>query len=114
MGSIIGGGSAKKAAQKQADALDRQTLANTKNANYQVEAMADMMAQAQAAKVAAAYAERLLSKPIDSVNVTLGTSDLDVQTDNLLGRRRTTRQSYQAPVTPTAQSRITRQPLSIL
>lgn len=101
MGSLTGGGSAKRAALAQAAALDRQTEAQTRNTNYQVEAMASMMANAQASQIASEYAEKLLSRPIENVDVTLGTSDLDLRTDDLLGRRRTTRQQYR-PV-PTAR-----------
>lgn len=97
MGSLTGGGSAKRAALQQAAALDRQTNAQTLSANYQVEAMARMMADTQAKQVAQGFAEQLLSRPIETVDVTLGTSDLDLATDDLLGRRRTTRQRYQTP-----------------
>ncbi len=107
MGSLIGGGSAKRAAKEQARALDRQTELQTKQTNYQVEAMARMMADAQANQVATEYAERLLSRPIENVDVTLGTADLDLMTDNLLGRRRTTRQRYQRPAPVTTNSRVT-------
>lgn len=106
MGSILGGGSAKRAAKEQAAALDRQTQMQTTQTNYQVQAMASMMADAQAKLVAQEYADKLLSRPIDRVNVTLGQSDLDVRTDELLGRRRTTRQQYQLPTTQ--ESRLTR------
>lgn len=97
MGSIFGGGSAKRAALKQAEALDRQTELQTEQTNRQVEAMAQQMANAQARQIATEYAEKLLSTPIEDVDVTLGTSDLDLMTDDLLGRRRTTRQQYQRP-----------------
>lgn len=108
MGSITGGGSAKRAALAQAAALDRQTQMQTLQTGYEVEAMAQMMANTQAQQVATEYAERLLSRPMETVEVTLGTSDLDLRTDDLIGRRRTTRQQYQRP-TPTAQSRLTQQ-----
>lgn len=113
MGSILGGGSAKKAAKKQAEALDRQTNLQTQQANYQAQAMADQMTQAVAAQAAAEYAEQLLGKPIENVDVTLGTSDLDLRTDDLIGRRRTKRQTYQR-VVPTAQSRLTQVPVDEL
>lgn len=113
MGSVFGGGSAKKAALKQADALDRQTNNQTQQANFQAQAMADQMTQAVAAQAAAEFAEQLLGKPIENVDVTLGTSDLDMRTDDLIGRRRTTRQTYQR-VVPTAQSRLTRAPVQLL
>lgn len=113
MGSLLGGGSAKRAAQRQADAADRQTKLQTETTNYQIKAMSDQMAQAAAQQAANEYANKLLGTPIENVDVTLGTSDLDLKTDNLLGRRRTTRQAYQRPiasmfsrVVPTANSRI--------
>lgn len=113
MGSFVGGGSAKKAALKQVAAMDRQTNNQTQQTNYQALAMADQMTQAVAAQAAAEYAEKLLGTPIENVDVTLGTSDLDLRTDGLIGRRRTQRQTYQR-VVPTAQSRLTRAPLTEL
>lgn len=106
MGSLIGGGSAKRAAKKQAAAIDKQTNLQTQSTNYQIKAMADQMANAAAQQAAAEYAEKLLGKPIDTVDVTLGTSDLDIQTDNLLGRRRNVRNDYQR-IVPTSASRLT-------
>lgn len=106
MGSIFGGGSAKKAAKKQAAAIDRQTDLQTQQTNYQIQAMADQMATAAAQQAASEYAEKLLGAPIETVDVTLGASDLDLKTDDLIGRRRTTRQQYQR-IVPTAQSRLT-------
>lgn len=106
MGSVFGGGSAKKAAKKQAAAIDKQTNLQTQSTNFQIKAMADQMANAAAQQAAAEYAEKLLGNPIDTVDVTLGTSDLDIQTDNLLGRRRNVRNDYQR-IVPTAASRLT-------
>jgi hypothetical protein len=106
MGSIVGGGSAKKAALRQAAATDRQTNLQTQSTNYQIEAMANQMATAAAQQAASEYADKLLSQPIDNVDVTLGTSDLDLKTNDLIGRRRTSRQTYQR-IVPTAQSRLT-------
>ncbi len=113
MGSVFGGGSAKKAALKQAAALDKQTELSTLSTGYQVEAMAAQMRNTQAQQIASEYAEQLLSRPIDSVDVTLGTSDLDLATDGLLGRRRTSRSTYQR-VAPTAKSRATQLPATLL
>lgn len=106
MGSLVGGGSAKKAAKKQAAAIDRQTDLQTQQTNFQIQAMADQMATAAAQQAANEYAEKLLGSPLETVDVFLGTSDIDLQTDDLLGRRRTTRQQYRR-VVPTAQSRLT-------
>lgn len=106
MGSVFGGGSAKKAAKKQAAALDKQTLLQTQSTNYQIKAMADQMANAAAQQAAAEYAEKLLGTPIGTVDVNLGTSDLDIETDNLLGRRRSARNDYQR-IVPTPASRVT-------
>lgn len=99
--SLWGGGAAKRAAKAQVAAIEKQTNLQTQNTNMQVSAMADMIRNAQAQRVATEYAEQLLSKPIETVDITLGDSDLDIATDNLLGRRRTTRQQYQR-VNPTA------------
>lgn len=106
MGSLTGGGSAKSAAKKQAAAIDRQTNLQTQQTNYQVQAMADQMAAAAAQQAASEYADKLLSQPIDPVSITLGTSDLDLRTNDLIGRRRTSRQAYQR-IIPTAASRLT-------
>lgn len=113
MGEIFGGGSAKRAAKANAAALDRQTNLQTQSTNYQIKAMSDQMAQAAAQQAATEYAEQLLGRPQETVDVTLGTSDLDLQTDNLLGRRRTRRQLFQR-IVPTAQSRLTGAPSSSL
>lgn len=107
MGDIFGGGSAKKAALKQVAAIDRQTNLQTQQTNYQVQALADTLATQAARQAATEYAEDLLSQPIETVDVRLGTSDLDLMTNDLIGRRRTTRQRYQRPLTPTGQSRLT-------
>jgi hypothetical protein len=106
MGSSIGGGSSKTAAKKQAAAIDRQTNLQTKQTNYQIQAMADQMATAAAQQAASEYAEKLLSAPPETVDITLGSSDLDLMTNDLIGRRRTNRQMYQR-IVPTAQSRVT-------
>lgn len=113
MGSLFGGGSAKRAAKEKAAAIDRQTKLQTQQTNLQVEAMADQMAQAAARQQASEYAQQLLGQPLEQVDVTLGTSDLDLATDDLIGRRRTRRQTYQR-VIPTAQSRVTRSVASTL
>src|SRR5690554_1754701 len=110
LNSLFGGGSAKRAAQEQAAALDRQTRLQTAQTKYQVEAMTRQMANAQAQQIASEYAEQLLGRPIERVDVNLGTSDLDLATDDLLGRRRTTRQQYQR-VVPSSRSRVTAEPM---
>lgn len=106
MGEAFGGGSAKRAAQQQAAAIKKQADMQTYSTNMQVQSMADQMATAAAQQAAAEYASELLGGPIETVDVTLGTSDLDLMTDDLLGRRRTNRQRYQR-IVPTAQSRLT-------
>jgi hypothetical protein len=106
MGSSVGGGSAKSAAKKQAAAIDRQTNLQTQQTNYQIQAMADQMATAAAQQAATEYAEKLMSAPMERVDITLGTSDLDLMTNDLIGRRRTRRQEYQR-IVPTAASRLT-------
>lgn len=98
---------AKKASRDQVAAINRQIDLETKQTNYQAEALAAQMAQTQARMIAQEYAEKLLSKPIDKVDVTLGTSDLDIATDNLLGRRKATRQTYRQEIPQTQQSRVT-------
>jgi hypothetical protein len=107
MGDIFGGGSAKKATLKQVEAIDKQTRLQTQNTNFQVQAYADQMAQAAAQQAASEYAEKLLSSPLETVDVTLGTSDLDLKTDDLIGRRRSIRSTYTRPVLNTAASRLT-------
>ena len=106
MGSTLGGGSSKTAAKKQAAAIDKQTRLQTMQTNYQIQAMADQMATAAAQQAASEYAEKLLGAPIDTVDITLGTSDLDLKTNDLIGRRRNDRQAYQR-IVPTSASRLT-------
>lgn len=107
LGDILGTNAAKKAAKDQVAAINKQIDLETKQTNYQAQALADQMAQAQARLIAQEYADKLLSKPIDKVDVTLGTSDLDIRTDNLLGRRKATRQTYQQQIPQTRQSSVT-------
>lgn len=107
MGEIFGGGSAKRAALKQAAAIDKQTNLQTLTTNYQIQAMSDQMANAAAQQAASEYAQKLLGEPLPTVDVTLGTSDLDLQTNDLIGRRKTTRSTYTRPVIATSASRLT-------
>lgn len=106
MGDIFGGGSAKKAALKQAAAIDRQTNLQTQQTNMQIQAFADQLASQAAQQAASEYAEQLLNRPMEIAQVRLGTSDLDLATNDLIGRRVTNRDRYQR-VSPTAQSRLT-------
>lgn len=94
MGSIVGGGGAKRAAKRQARAIEEQTRNNVIAANAQAEAMAQQMANAQAMRVATKRAEELLSTPAEVAKVSLRPQDVDDNGD-LLTRRRTTRSTYQ-------------------
>lgn len=106
MGSLFGGGSAKSAALKKAAALDRQTNLQTQNVNEQARAMSDQMAAAAANQVATEFARDLLGRPLETVDVQLGVSDLDIATDDLLGRRTSVRDQYRtANRTPSAAPR---------
>lgn len=95
MGSVLGGGGAKKAAKAQAAAIDKQTNLQTATTNAQVQALSDQMANAAAQQVATEYAQRLLDKPAETVAVQLGTSDLALKTADLMGTRPNARAKYQ-------------------
>lgn len=102
MGSLFGGGSAKRAALRQAkattDAANDAAAAN----NYQAEAAANQMVLAQELKAAQDYADNLLAtNPIGVADVRLSTDATGE--DDLLGgnvdplrRRRTTRDTYRS------------------
>ncbi len=94
MGSVFGGGSAKKAAKAQARAIREQTRLNVQQANLQAESAAQQMASAQANRAASDYAERLLSKPVEQASVSLAPNESVVQDGDLLSRLRTTRDAY--------------------
>lgn len=106
MGSVLGGGGAKKAAKAQAAAIDRQTTLQTATTNAQVQALADQMAGAAAQQVATEYAQKLLDKPAETVDVQLGTSDVGARTQDLMGLKPNARTKYQQlnVVTPTPGS----------
>lgn len=91
-----GGGSAKKAAKKQADALDKQTRLMVDQANLAAEAAASQMRNAQEQKLAQDYADKLLEAPAEAAKVSLRPEE-DLSGDgDLLTRRRGVRYTYRA------------------
>lgn len=94
MGEIWGGGSAKKAAKMQVDAIDAQTKSNVRAANMAAEAAANQMANAGAMRAAQSYADELLNKPAEVAQVSLRPEDTDMAGD-LLTRRKGVRSTYQ-------------------
>lgn len=97
MGELFGGGSAKRAAKEQARATREAARAAAKASNYQAEAAAQQMTLAADQRSQQQMANDLLSTPMESATVDLASeSDVDVADDDLLTRRRTTRQTYQS------------------
>ena len=97
MGEIFGGGSAKRAAKEQAKATRDAAAASALTANYQAEASAQQMGLAQEQRSQQQYANDLLSTPMDSATVDLANPEGSEDDENdLLGRRRTTRDTYQS------------------
>lgn len=95
MGELFGGGSAKRAAREQAAATRDAARRASIQAGYQAEAAAQQMTLAQDQRAAQAAANDLLSTPMESAEVDLA-ADADVaDEDDLLTRRRSTRQTYQ-------------------
>lgn len=99
MGSLFGGGSAAKAAKRQAEATEKAARDAARQANFQAEAAAQSMTLAQEQRKATAAAEDLLSTPMENATVDLAQSPDEGEDDDLLTRRKTTRQKYQAPRT---------------
>lgn len=95
-GFVQGQKDMKKAAQEQADATRAAANMSARQANFQAEAAAQQMSQAQEQRTQQQYAQDLLSKPMESAQVDLADTE-DDREDDLLTRRRTTRQSYQKP-----------------
>lgn len=100
MGSLFGGGSAKRAAEKQAQATRDAARDASRANNYAAEAAANQIALSQQLKAAQAFADDLLTQnPVGVADVRLSV-DATAQ-DDLLGadydplrRRRTTRDTY--------------------
>ncbi|UYA98866.1 hypothetical protein IVIADoCa7_40 [Xanthomonas phage vB_Xar_IVIA-DoCa7] len=95
MGSWLGGGGAKKAAKRQADAMEKQAAATALNAGFQAEAMANQMSNAFSQRQAESYVEALLTTPQEQVSVNLAPQE-ESATD-LRTRRRGVRSTYRAP-----------------
>lgn len=96
MGELFGGGDAKKAAKEQAAATREAARLQSQSANYQAEAAAQQMTLAQEQHQQQQLANDLLSKPMDSATVDLASDDNADEGDDLLTKRRTTRQTYQS------------------
>lgn len=96
MGELFGGGSAKRAAKEQADATRAAARAAAVASNYQAEAAAQQMTLATEQRSQQQYANDLLSTPMESATVDLASETDTSGEDDLLTRRKTTRQTYQA------------------
>lgn len=96
MGNLFGGGSAKRAAREQAAATRDAARRASVTAGYQAEAAAQQMTLAQEQRAAQAAATDLLSTPMESATVDLASASDSADDGDLLSRRRTTRQTYQA------------------
>lgn len=92
----LGRNDAKKAAKRQEQAVRDSARLQTIAANSSAEASAQSMALAQQNRAESRKAEDLLSKPMESATVDLAAPDEGDGEDDLLTRRRTTRQTYQA------------------
>lgn len=96
MGELFGGGSAKKAAKEQAKATREAARQAALQSNYQAEASAQQMTLASEQRAQQQIANDLLSTPMESATVDLASeSDAGDGGDDLLTKRRSTRQSYQ-------------------
>lgn len=93
MGDLFG---AKKAAKIQAKAIKESARSASLAAGYQAESAAQQMSLAGQQRSAQQQAEELLSTPMESATVDLA-ADEDTGEEDLITRRRTTRQRYQAP-----------------
>jgi len=94
MGSLFGGGDAKKAAKIQADATTAAAKAQAEQANYAAMASAQQQSLATEQRAAQQKANDLLSTPMESATVDLAADEGDDNAD-LLKRKKTTRQTYQ-------------------
>lgn len=94
MGSFLGGGSAKKAAKEQARINRAAARSNQLTLNAQAEGDAQQMAQAQAARASADYAEKLLGTPQETAEVNLAPDNTTTTDEGLLTQGRTVRQLY--------------------
>lgn len=92
MGDLFG---AKKAAKIQAKAIKESARAQALQAGYQAESAAQQQSLAGQQRSAQQSAEELLSTPMESATVDLATDEGDASSEDLITRRRTTRQRYQ-------------------
>lgn len=95
MGSIFGGGSAKKAAKRQTEAIREQTRLQVQSGNFAAQAAIQQMTEAQQARTNQEYVEDLLGTPVETADVNLN-PQREEATGEVLRRRRTTRQQYQS------------------
>lgn len=93
--STFGGGNAKKAAKMQVAALDRQTRANTRQAGLTAEAAANQIRNVTLNDAATSYAESLLNRPVETVDVRLAPDD--VSRGDPRRRRQGVRDQYMSP-----------------
>lgn len=96
MGSVFGGGSAKRAAKESAEATRAAARAQALQNNYAAQGAAQQQQLATEQRAQQQKADDLLSTPMESATVDLATDAEDAGEDDLLTRRRTTRQTYQA------------------
>lgn len=96
MGSLFGGGSAKRAAKEQAAATREAARLQSVQNSYAAEAAAQQITLSQQQRAEQARANDLLSTPMGTAEVDLSTTpDVLADDGDLLRRRRNTRQTYQ-------------------
>lgn len=93
LGSIFGGGDAKKAAKIQAEATREATRASVAQAGYAAEAAASQIRNTMLNEAATEYAKSLLGRPMEQVNVRLAPQEQAMTTDRT-ARRRGVRDTY--------------------
>lgn len=93
LGSIFGGGDAKKAAKIQAEATREATRAQVQQAGYAAEAAAAQIRNTMQNEAASEFAKSLLGRPMEQVNVRLAPQEQVATTDRTL-RRQSVRDTY--------------------
>ncbi|QEG09751.1 scaffolding protein [Stenotrophomonas phage StenM_174] len=93
IGSIFGGGDAKKAAKIQAEAIREQTAATVRQAGLAAEQAANQIRNTMLEEQATQYAKTILGRPMEQVNVRLAPAS-QAQTTDRTGRQVSTRDTY--------------------
>ncbi|AHB12126.1 hypothetical protein Paz_29 [Xylella phage Paz] len=93
LSSIWGGGDAKRAAKMQADAIKEQTAATVRQAGLAAEQAASQIRNTMLTETATQYAQTLLGRPMEQVNVRLAPQEQAATTDRTQ-RQRSVRDTY--------------------